>query len=222
MLDGLTGFDYVVLAIVGLFLLAGLARGFVAESLSLGAFLAAAIAVRLFHEPVTGWLEPRTGGEASAAIVAFLLLFFGVLLAGRLIAGVAGRATRSSAIGAFDRLAGGGFGILKGLVLATVLFMTVRFATGFFDSRRQSPEWLTASVSAPFLDFAGSQMINWLEEARDSGFPTLPEGHPPIGSGPFGGPPGEALPGARPEPGYAPEANRRLEELIEKGEAVEL
>jgi membrane protein required for colicin V production len=220
MLDGLTGFDYVVLALAGLFLVAGLVRGFVSESLTLGAWLAAAIAVRLFHEPVTGWLEPITGGKASAAIVAFLLLFFGVLLAGRLLASTAGRATRSSMIGPLDRMAGGAFGLFKALVLATVIFMTVRFTTGYFDPARESPDWLTKSASAPFLDFAGSQMVNWLEEARDNGFPKLPEGHPPIG--PFrGGPDGE-VPATSPEPGYSPEANRRLEELIEKGEAIEL
>lgn len=220
MLESLTGFDYVVLALVGLFLVAGLARGFVSESLTLGAWLAAAISVRLFHEPMTGWLQPVTGGKASAAIVAFLLLFFGVLMAGRLLAGLAGRATRTSVIGPLDRMAGGAFGILKGLVLATVIFMTVRFTTGYFDPARESPDWLTKSASAPFLDFAGGQMVAWLEEARDNGFPKLPEGHPPIG--PFrDGPDGE-VPTASPEPGYSPEANRRLEELIEKGEAVEL
>lgn len=222
MIDQLAGFDYVVLALLALFLIAGAARGLVAESLSLGAWLAAAVAVRLFHEPVTGWLEPRTGGEASAAIVAFLLLFFGVLMAGRMLAGMAGRATRQSVIGPLDRLAGGAFGIAKGLVLATVLFMTVRFATGFFDPARASPDWLTQSMSAPFLDYAGHQMVHWMEEARANGIPRLPDGHPPIGPGPFGEPSGGTPPALRPEPGYSPEANQRLDELIEKGEAVEL
>ncbi|MCS6987127.1 MAG: CvpA family protein [Sphingomonadaceae bacterium] len=220
MLDTLTGFDWVVLAIVGLFLAIGVARGLVAETLSLAAWVAAALAVRLFHEPVTRWLEPRTGGEASAAVLAFLCLFFGALLAGRLVAAFAGRAARASTVGPLDRLAGGAFGALKGLLLATVVFMTLRFTTGFFEPGRRSPDWLMTSVSAPFLDYAGRQLVHWLEEATEPQLPALPEGHPPIG--PFGGP--FAAPDAAPlpEPGYPPEDNRKLEELIAKGEAIEL
>lgn len=221
MLEGLTGFDHVVLAICLLFVILGIARGLVAESLSLGAFIAAAFAVRLFHEPVTLWLEPRTGGEASAAILAFLGLFFGVLLLGRLLSGLLGGAVRDSALGPVDRVAGGAFGLMKGVILAAVLFMAVQFATGFFDPDRRSPTWLVNSRSAPFLAYTGGLMVDWLEEAQGGalpGLPALPEGHPPIG--PFDTPPvAEPLPD---EPGYSPEDNRRLEELIEKGEAVEL
>jgi membrane protein required for colicin V production len=217
MMDGLTGFDYVVLALVGLFLVVGLFRGLVTETLSLAAWVAAAFAVRLFHEPVTKWLEPQTGGEASAAIVAFLGLFFGTLVLGRFLASFVGQASRRSAIGPLDRVAGAAFGAAKGGILATVLFMLVQFMTGFFDPGRSSPAWLTESRSAPFLALGAATMIHWLEEARDADVPGLsglPEGHPPIDPG--------ALEPREPEPAYAPEDNRRLEELIEKGEAVEL
>ncbi|MFQ3596126.1 MAG: CvpA family protein [Sphingomonadaceae bacterium] len=218
----LTGFDYVVLTLVGLFLLVGLARGLVTEALSLAAWVAAAIAVRLFHQPVTGILAPNTGGEASAAILAFLLLFFGTLLVGRLLAATVGRASRESLLGPFDRVAGAGFGAAKGAILATVLFMLVQFTTGYFDPRRESPEWLTRSASAPFLTLAAATMIDWMEEAKKVEFPTfsLPEGHPPIPPGMAPPRPGHGRPQA--EQGYLPEDNRRLQELIEKGEAVDL
>lgn len=216
-MDGFTGFDYVVFALVGLFLLAGLARGLVTEALSLAAWVAAAVAVRLFHEPVTGMLAPRTGGEPTAAILAFLLLFFGTLFAGRLLASTAGQTSRNSVIGPLDRLAGGAFGAVKGGILATVLFMLVLFTTGFFDPQRTSPDWLTRSASAPWLTVAATGMISWMEDASGEDLPdlpALPEGHPPVGP--------RAKPQQKAEPAYAPEDNRRLEELIAKGEAVEL
>ncbi|WP_448586120.1 CvpA family protein [Thermaurantiacus sp.] len=215
MLSGLTGFDLVVLALVGLFLLVGLARGLVAETLSLAAWVAAALAVRLFHEPVTRWLMPRTGGEPSAVILAFLGLFFGTIVLGRLLAGLLGEASRRSAIGPLDRLAGGAFGAAKGVLLASVLFVLVQFLTGFFDPGRRSPAWLMESRSAPLLSQVAAAMIDWLEEA--AAFPdvsVLPEDHPPVDPSLIGP--------AAPEPAYTPEDNRRLEELIEKGEAVEL
>lgn len=216
-MDGLTGFDYLVLALVGLFLLVGLARGLVTEALSLAAWVAAAVAVRLFHQPVTGLLVPTTGGEPSAAILAFLLLFFGTLFAGRLLATTVGRSSRQSVIGPLDRVAGAAFGAAKGGILATVLFLLVLFTTGFFDPRRSSPDWLTESASAPYLTLAATSMIHWMEEASGEDLPDLPglpQGHPPI-------PPGAARPPSA-EPAYTPEDNRRLEELIAKGEAVEL
>ncbi len=219
-MEGLTGFDYVVLALVGLFLLVGLARGLVTEALSLAAWLAAAVAVRLFHQPVTAMLVPTTGGEPSAAILAFLLLFFGTLFAGRLLATTLGRTSRASVLGPLDRVAGAAFGAAKGGILATVLFMLVVFTTGFLDPRQSSPEWLARSASAPYLTLAASSMIHWMEEARGEDLPDmpmlpgLPEGHPPLDP--------EALPGDAREPAYLPEDNERLEELIAKGEAVEL
>jgi membrane protein required for colicin V production len=216
-MDGLTGFDYVVLTLVGLFLLVGLARGLVTEALSLAAWVAAAVAVRLFHQPVTGMLVPTTGGEPSAAIVAFLLLFFGTLFAGRLLATTVGRTSRNSVIGPIDRVAGAAFGAAKGGILATVLFMLVVFTTGFFDPRRTSPDWLTESASAPYLTLAATSMINWMEDASATDLPDLPglpQGHPPIAP--------EGLPPETAEPAYTPDDNRRLEELIAKGEAVEL
>jgi membrane protein required for colicin V production len=220
MMEGLTGFDYVVLTIVGLFFVVGLLRGLVTEALSLLAWGAAVIAVRLFHEPLTGYLTPQTGGEPSAAIVAFLLLFFGTVLLGRVLAGLAGRASKASVIGPFDRVLGGAFGAAKGGILATVLFMLAVFMTGFFDAERESPAWLTQSKSAPALSAAAGVMISWLEAAQvevPAGFPGLPDDHPPIG--PFAEDP-EGLEPA--EPAYTPEDNQRLEELIRKGEAVAL
>jgi membrane protein required for colicin V production len=136
------------------------------------------------------------------------------------LAGLAGKASKASAIGPFDRVLGGAFGAAKGGILATVLFMLAVFMTGFFDAKRQSPSWLTASKSAPALSAAAGVMISWLEAAKaevPAGFPGLPDGHPPIG--PFGQAPDG---GETPEPAYSPEDNQHLEELIAKGEAVAL
>ena len=98
-LSAFTGFDYVVLTIIALFAIGGLMRGLTQEAFSLAGWLGAAVVVRLFHEEATVWLAPRVGGEASGAIIAFLLLFFGTLILGRILATTIGGATRRSAIG---------------------------------------------------------------------------------------------------------------------------
>src|SRR5690606_40630356 len=58
---GLTALDIVVLLLVGAGLVTGFLRGFVAELLSLGAWIAAIVALRYLHRPVSLWLEGPIG-----------------------------------------------------------------------------------------------------------------------------------------------------------------
>ena len=65
---GLTAFDVVVGLLVGLLALGGLARGFVGEIVSLLAWVAGIVAVRLFYTPAKALLAHLTGTEAGGAI----------------------------------------------------------------------------------------------------------------------------------------------------------
>lgn len=224
--DTLTGFDLVVLTLVGLLALIGLIRGFTHELIGLAGWVAAILAVRLFHEGLTGWLIPRTGGEGSAATIAFILLFFGTLLAARLVASAAGGRAKRSLLGPFDRLLGLGFGALKGVILASALFLMAQFMTGLFDDDRVPPAWLGESRSAPLLALTANAMVGWVSDMSANapaddrpGSPALPPdyalppGHPPL-DGPFGRPP---RPGMVPDRGYSAEDRQALERLLEEG-----
>ena len=41
-----------------------------------------------------------------------------------------------------DRILGLGFGALKGLILASAMFLLTQFSTGLFDAEQEPPEWL--------------------------------------------------------------------------------
>lgn len=227
-----TGFDWVVLVLVGLLSTAGLMRGFTHEALSLAGWIGAAIVVRFFHQDATVWLSPRVGGDAPGAIIAFLLLFFGTVIAARLLAGAVGGAAKRSVLGLMDRLLGLGFGALKGVILASVLFLLAQFATGLFDDDRTPPDWLLKSRSAPLLALSANAMVGWVETMQDepggappSGF-ELPPGHPPV-EDPFGAGPNAGPNAASPEePGYSAEDRQALDKLLdegaEKGEQVQI
>lgn len=218
--EGFTGFDWVVLTLVGLLGIAGLMRGFTQQALSLAGWIVAIVVVRMFHQDLTLWLGPRVGGDASGAIIAFLLLFFGTVFAGRLIAGAAGGFAKRSVLGPMDRLLGLGFGALKGLILSSVLFLLAQFATGLFDPDQQLPEWLVESRTAPILSLSADAMVGWVKELQDDkaqGF-SLPEGMTlPPGVLPPGHPPLEEPQGGDPEGGYSPEDRRALDALLEEG-----
>ncbi len=220
MFDTFTAFDWVVVTLIGLMALGGVLRGFTHEALTLAGWIAAIIMVRFFHEDVTLWLAPRVGGDAAGAIVAFLLLFFGTVIVARMIAGAAGGFAKRSLLGPMDRLLGLGFGALKGLILSSVLFLLVQFATGIFDADKTPPEWLTKSRSAPLLALSANAMVGWVNDMQvDEGEPgqlggpsvALPPGHPSIDDPEFGPPPPPA------EPGYSEADRRALDKLLEQG-----
>lgn len=231
-LAAFTGFDYVVLTIIGLLAIGGLMRGLTQEAFSLAGWIGAAVVVRFFHQDATVWLAPRVGGEASGAIIAFLLLFFGTLILGRILASTIGGATRRSAIGPIDRVLGLGFGAVKGVIFASVLFLLTQFGTGLFDPDRTPPDWLLKSRSAPLLSLSANAMVGWVHELQEAdgavAIPGLPPGHPLLEPGfdprgPQRGP--DLAPGEIPQDqkgGYSREDRDALDKLLEKGETTDI
>ena len=158
-MDGLTGFDMIVLALIGGGAVLGFFRGFAQEALSLLAWAAAVVALRLFHTSATEWLIPKVGTDSGAAVLAFFLVFGGVLLIGKFIARRIGKTSRDSFVGPFDRVLGVGFGMLKGLVLSTIglllFFMVFDYVYGAAAPR---PEWLRESRTYPLLRATGVEI----------------------------------------------------------------
>ena len=105
-MGSLTALDVIVLLLVGGGLVFGFIRGFAFEVLSLFAWVAAIIALRLFHTPVTEVLRGPVG--TGAAVLAFALLFGIVFTLGKLLARRIGGATKRSVIGPVARILGGG------------------------------------------------------------------------------------------------------------------
>ena len=98
----MTALDIFTLLLVGGAGFFGFTRGFVAEALSLVAWVAAIAAVKLFHTPVAAMLTDPVGNSGGAAMLAFALVFGVTFLAGKLAAQHLGGATRRSALGGVD------------------------------------------------------------------------------------------------------------------------
>jgi len=159
---GLTALDIVVI----LLLLAGAAfgwlRGFVMEVLSLGAWIAAILAVKLLHGPLTAWLTHPVGSGAGAAVLAFALLFGAVFILGKLVAAAIGRRTRTSILGPVDRVLGLGFGAIKGLIGATLLFLVANLLYDtVYGGAAQRPAWMAASRAYPLLKASSRAVVDW-------------------------------------------------------------
>ncbi|MGI4880391.1 MAG: CvpA family protein [Janthinobacterium lividum] len=162
----LTALDIIVLLLIGLGAVAGLARGFVTEVLSLLAWVAAIMAVRLLYPAGKGLALHLTGTESGAAILAFVVIFLVTFIAFRMIAQMLGDRTRSSVVGPVDRVLGLGFGAFKGLIGASVLYLLLQFGFDTVEAGAPRPAWLQAARTAPLLDVTARAMVDFVEKRR--------------------------------------------------------
>ena len=166
----MTALDIFVLILIGGGALVGFLRGFTHEVLSLAACIAAIVVLKALHTPLTLLLAPRLGSPSGAAALAFALLFLPTFFVVKLAARHAGGKTRRSVLGPIDRLLGLGFGMLKGLIGATLVFLLANLATDVLQGpRAKRPEWLTHSRTFPLLNASGRAIVDWVETRRHPG-----------------------------------------------------
>ncbi len=163
----MTALDIIVLFLIGAGGIFGFMRGFVQEALALFAWLVVVAAVRLLHAPVTEILISRVGTEAGAAVLAFLAIGIITYFLGKQIAKSIGKKSRDSVLGPIDRVLGFGFGALKGLIGATLLFLLIvmGYETMFGGSSKR-PEWMTKSRTYPLLNASGDALSTFVRERR--------------------------------------------------------
>ena len=138
---GFTALDIVVILLVGGGLVFGWLRGFVAEVLSLLCLVPGdRRACAICTTPVRDALERPVGTASGASVLAFALVFGLVFLGGKLASRRLGGRVRNSVVGPVDRVLGAGFGALKGLIGATMLFLGAqpRLRLRFWGRRRRA------------------------------------------------------------------------------------
>jgi membrane protein required for colicin V production len=160
----MTGFDIIVLLIVGVAAVGGFMRGFVQEVLSLAAWGLAAFAIRYLHTDLTAFLFQFIGTPSGAAVLAFVLLLLIPYAAMKLIAGRAGRSTRNSVLGPIDRVLGFGFGGVKGVIIVVMAFsvLVLGYDTAWGAAGR--PTWMTTARTYSFVNAAADAMVQLIDQ----------------------------------------------------------
>ena len=162
--------DIFVILLLGGAALIGFVRGFVHEVLALFACIVAIAALKFLHGPVQHMLLNPVGSETGASVVAFALIFFPAYIIVKLFARAVGGRARRSILGPVDRVLGGGFGMLKGLLGATLFFLLANLATDMvYGARADRPEWMTSSRTYPLLNATGRAVVDWVETRRGDG-----------------------------------------------------
>ncbi len=164
---GLTALDILVVLLVGAGLVFGWLRGFVGEILSLFAWFLAIVALRYLHEPVRDLLTGPIGTVSGASVLAFALVFGLVFLGGKLASRRLGTRVRKSVVGPVDRLLGAGFGALKGLIGATILYLGVSLVYDTIWGRAAArPEWIAEARTYPLLQSSSATVVDLVEARR--------------------------------------------------------
>jgi len=159
--------DIIVLLLIGGGAVMGVLRGFVMEVLSLFAWAAAIFALKLLHGPVSSLLVHVVKSPSGAAVLSFVLVFGAVFFAGKMVAASLGQRTKKSVLGSVDRLLGLGFGALKGLLIATVLFLGVNLVYDtIYGGASARPSFVRNSRTYPLLNASGRAVVDWVQRRR--------------------------------------------------------
>ncbi len=162
----MTGFDIIVLIIVGVAAVGGFMRGFVQEILSLAAWVLAIFAIRFLHTDLYTAIEPHLGTETGAALLAFALLLLIPYAAMKLIAGRLGESTRTSILGPIDRVLGFGFGAVKGAIVVVLAFSVLALGYDTVWGFHGRPAWIVTARTYPAVNAGSDAMVELISQRR--------------------------------------------------------
>jgi len=131
------GMDYAVFILLFLSVAYGIARGFVKEIISLLAWVAAFTVSTLYSIKFAALFSGSTGQAAGsnptdsvsmvAIIVSYLVLFFGILICGSILKGLASYLVEGGGLSAANRMLGAFFGLARGCVIVLILLFFLGF-----------------------------------------------------------------------------------------------
>lgn len=148
--------DLAIAAVLVGFAIRGLIRGFFRELLAIvGLFLGLWVALLEFV-PLGEWVQRHISlAEPLPFHVAFLAIFFGISLVANIVGFFLQKVAKGLLMGWLDAIVGLGFGVLKGVMILTVLLFLVAFLPlpdVIRAQLRASPMIAYLELANPFLE----------------------------------------------------------------------
>ena len=141
----LTAVDWILLAVLALSALLGIWRGLVQEVLSLVGWVAAFYVSQIYAPQAAAWLPMEGSSQMLRYAAGFVVVFVAVLVATVLVSWLIKHMVSAVGLGPLDRLLGGAFGLLRGLVILLAATVVVGMTP-----LRDSQAWQQAQ-GAPWL-----------------------------------------------------------------------
>ena len=115
----------VIIAVVALLTWRAFRRGFLRELVGLAALILAVPVAGVFYDDMVPKVEPIVDNSLASGLISFVAILVGVIVAGQLVGYLLRRSVDVLNLGGADRIAGGAFGFLQGLLLCQVLLVAL-------------------------------------------------------------------------------------------------
>lgn len=162
-------FGIIDVCFVGILVISGILayiRGFVREVLAVAAWVGAALITLYAYPHIQPLAREYIDNRMVADLTAGGALFVVSMIVLTSIAHVIGRSVRESAASSFDRSMGFAFGVLRGVVLVSLLYLS---AVWFWNGRENLPESVTEARTFPLIEGSADLLLALVpEKARES------------------------------------------------------
>jgi membrane protein required for colicin V production len=139
------GFDIALLVVACVLVLVGMIKGLVRILIGIAALIAAFALAARYHRPLAERLEWISLPDEPLMLLAYLLIFLGVMLAGGLIAYLARRLIKAAMLTWADRLGGAALGLVATALTAALIVLPI------IAYSPRSETLLRSSLLAPYV-----------------------------------------------------------------------
>lgn len=160
--------DLIVIIVTSFFLLRGLFRGFILElTIVIGLVVGYLLSITYYDYLsifIIKGLLPQLP-QSVADVISFAILFIGINIGLRLLAGIITKTLKFAMLNWVNRLLGAIFGTIKALLILgiTVFIINLIPLSGMFLEKAGKNE----SVFYPMLELIGPQLYKYITESRD-------------------------------------------------------
>jgi len=146
-------FDILIIVILGYSLVRGLFRGLVKEVSSIIGVLGGFYAAYTYYKVLAGLLAGLIHDTSYLNILSFLIIFCGVLIIVGVLGVIIKYVLNISFLGWADRIGGVVFGVLKGILIVSILFITLTAflpkGTAFIKNSELAPHvsWISEKLA---------------------------------------------------------------------------
>ncbi len=146
-------FDILIIVILGYSLVRGLFRGLVKEVSSLIGVLGGFYAAYTYYKVLAGLLAGLIHDTSYLNILSFLIIFCGVLIIVGVLGVIIKYVLNISFLGWADRIGGFVFGVSKGILIVSILFITLTAflpkGTAFIKNSKLAPHvsWISEKLA---------------------------------------------------------------------------
>jgi membrane protein required for colicin V production len=138
--------DFVLLLIFCLSVASGFAKGFAKQLVGLAAAILGLLCGLWFYGAAGSYLLPYVSHKGVANFLGFLLIFLAIVLAGGVVGKLLSMLLKWIGLSWFDRLLGGVFGLVRGMVFAIAVVLAL-----MAFSPKPPPASVVGSHIAPYV-----------------------------------------------------------------------